>query len=236
MASTKRKKGKGFLDLLAELRNRIYGMTVMDINVPNSVIETEVHRCGIGPSCVARCYLGPGKAASCPRRLTVHLLRASRQVNKEATPILYGYYRFFFVTARHADLWTMAIGDQIKYVRKVFLDAVYRDMWRRRIAAQDANFTSWLQHLQKAYSLESMTLGLKADKSGPYRAEDIAVYLLPVLKGLRQRRHDRGDMSDVVNIIHSESVFNGNLEEITAFVDTIKKELRALLGGAEAAT
>lgn len=145
--------------------------------------------------------------------------------------MFYGSNEFLFDTAREANHWAIAIGKQMRHVRKVWLDVLGDGGNRRAVKKQAAQFESFLRLLRQAQSLESINLGLNEFTSEPYTPRRIAKLFQFLLREIRQHRHENGDRSDVVRIVHADC--EGPFDT-KPFVGTIKKELRLLLGGAEA--
>ncbi|KAK4613200.1 uncharacterized protein CLAFUR5_13235 [Fulvia fulva] len=109
-----------FLDLSAELRNEIY---ILSLQQPTPM-HLEYLR-GIRTS--EKDNTSPRQSPPAKRELTCSLLRTCRQINHEATSILYGYNTFApsLGDCSYLRLFLKQLGSCIKLIRHVELPSCY---------------------------------------------------------------------------------------------------------------
>ena len=199
-----------FLDLPAELRNRIYDLLVVThkpIKVTSYLqVRTSVYGLSI-------------KQIEGLRAIT-SLVSATLM---EAAPVLYGSGVFYFTSSDSMREFLAEIGSMTRYIRRIRVTARYSKTYLR----------SALHQLKQATSLQTLEL----EPPHSCTAAQTAILCEPFLKALLKIEKGKGGTADVAGKIHtfftrSATTAAGKLEEkkkAREYEAEFQKEVRKIL-------
>lgn len=151
VAALPKKKNKvgpktGFLDLSAELRNRVYDLAL-------------VHNDEYDEGFINLEGIDKWSPPFDPPGLATNLLLVSRQIHHETAPVLYGANEFFlFFQEQRLEKWLACIGGNIAYLRKLRMRLPLEVVEKENRAAFRISLESCLIKLEKAPKLRVLKL------------------------------------------------------------------------------
>ena len=209
-----------FSDLPPELRNAIYEL-VLRHDEPLRILSSMLDRNQTDDILVA---MGAGHS---PRVPPASLLRANRQINSEATPIMYGANEFF-MGAMEIPAFVSSIGTSTKHLRHVMLQATYMPKL----------LSSALDSLILCENLTTITLettGIAKFDVTTNNTKELGYLLLPWATKLNEGREgtDRPRALQVLRIREGVALPNRPSHPIDAakLEEEVKTYLGKLLGG-----
>ena len=209
-----------FFDLPPEIRNAIYEL-VLCHDEPLRILSSMLNRAETDDILVA---MNDGQT---PRVPSASLLSANRQINSEATPVMYGA-NTFFMGPLETPTFISNINSSTKHLRHITLQATYKPEY----------LSAALESLVHCENLETITLettGISGIDVTSGKIETLAYLLLPWATKLNQAREGTAKPGalEVMRIREGVALPNRPSRPVDAakLEEEVKVYLGKLLGG-----
>jgi hypothetical protein len=164
--------GVSFLDLSAEIRNKIYGHLLTS---PDKVRITDAKRGDFSSAAVRFGNKG---------RLFSSILSTCREIRNEAAPMLYGSNTFSFFSGMPFMLFMIQIGSNAEFIRHVRIEHV----GEKSFVEQGVHFLKGTKVLK--------TLEFARSARNAFTIEESVDMLAPMMTGLASGGHE-----DILNVL-----------------------------------